>query len=115
MSDLPVAQFEQTLFTLNPPGGIIPGTNAPQGERAAALLAWVEKTGPGLSQLREVLYEALDIELPELPTVCPYKGLSYFDCNNEDFKYFYGRETLIQTLLDKVSQNNFLAIVGASG
>lgn len=47
--------------------------------------------------------------------ICPYKGLEYFDCNEEDPKYFYGREKLTDVLLDRVRQNNFLAILGASG
>jgi Caspase domain/Pentapeptide repeats (8 copies) len=46
---------------------------------------------------------------------CPYKGLTYFDCNEEDPKYFYGRTALTDQLLDQVRQNHFLAIVGASG
>ena len=47
--------------------------------------------------------------------ICPYKGLEYFDCNDEDPKYFYGREKLTDKLLDRVRQSNFLAILGASG
>ncbi len=47
--------------------------------------------------------------------ICPYKGLAYFDCNDEDPKYFYGRALLTNQLLDKVRQSNFLALVGASG
>ncbi len=47
--------------------------------------------------------------------ICPYKGLEYFDCNDVDPKYFYGREQLTDQLIDKVRQSNFLAIVGASG
>jgi energy-coupling factor transporter ATP-binding protein EcfA2 len=47
--------------------------------------------------------------------VCPYKGLSFFDANDEDAKYFYGRRELTDQLLDKVRQGNFLAILGASG
>ncbi len=46
---------------------------------------------------------------------CPYKGLAYFDCNEEDPKYFYGRNQLTDQLLDQVRQGNFLAILGASG
>ena len=46
---------------------------------------------------------------------CPYKGLEYFDCNEEDPKYFYGRQELTDQLLDKVRQSSFLAIIGASG
>ncbi len=56
---------------------------------------------------------------PVAPTtdtgICPYKGLRYFDCNEEDPKYFHGRESLTDQLLDKVRQSNFLAIVGQSG
>ncbi|MEC4896043.1 MAG: caspase family protein [Oscillatoria sp. PMC 1051.18] len=47
--------------------------------------------------------------------ICPYKGLQYFDCNQEDPKYFYGRNQLTDQLLDHLRQNNFLAILGASG
>ncbi|NCS30183.1 MAG: SUMF1/EgtB/PvdO family nonheme iron enzyme [Microcystis aeruginosa F13-15] len=47
--------------------------------------------------------------------ICPYKGLLYFDCNEEDPKYFYGREELTDQLLDKIRQSDFLAIVGSSG
>ncbi|NJM70522.1 MAG: hypothetical protein HC862_09975 [Scytonema sp. RU_4_4] len=48
-------------------------------------------------------------------TICPYKGLDYFDYNDEDPKYFYGRTFLTDKLLEKVRQGNFLAILGASG
>ncbi|NEU84179.1 caspase family protein, partial [Nostoc sp. UIC 10630] len=47
--------------------------------------------------------------------ICPYKGLAAFEFNDEDPKYFYGRTTLIDTLLDKVRQSNFVAVIGASG
>ena len=47
--------------------------------------------------------------------ICPYKGLRYFDCNEENPKYFHGRDSLTDQLLDKVRQSNFLAIVGPSG
>ncbi len=47
--------------------------------------------------------------------ICPYRGLAYFDCNDEDPQFFYGREKLTDKLLDRVRQNNFLAILGASG
>ncbi|NEQ64458.1 MAG: hypothetical protein F6K21_02950 [Symploca sp. SIO2D2] len=47
--------------------------------------------------------------------ICPYKGLEYFDCNEEDPKYFYGRKELTDQLIDKVRQSSFLTIIGASG
>jgi hypothetical protein len=47
--------------------------------------------------------------------ICPYKGLAYFDCKEEDAKYFYGREALTDQLLEKIRLGNFLAVLGASG
>ena len=47
--------------------------------------------------------------------ICPYKGLEFFDCNNEDPKYFFGRERLVSQLIDHVRTQPFLALVGASG
>ena len=47
--------------------------------------------------------------------VCPYKGLAAFDFNDQDPKYFYGRTALTDTLLNKVRQSNFVAVIGASG
>ena len=47
--------------------------------------------------------------------VCPYKGLTAFEFNDKDPKYFYGRTTLINVLLEKIRSRNFLAVVGASG
>ena len=46
---------------------------------------------------------------------CPYKGLEFFDCNEEDPKYFFGREQLIGQLLDHARTHSFMALVGASG
>jgi uncharacterized protein YjbI with pentapeptide repeats/energy-coupling factor transporter ATP-binding protein EcfA2 len=45
--------------------------------------------------------------------VCPYKGLEFF--TEEDYEDFYGRTQLTDKLLAKVSQTNFLAVIGASG
>ncbi|NEN96298.1 MAG: hypothetical protein F6K50_12355, partial [Moorea sp. SIO3I7] len=47
--------------------------------------------------------------------ICPYKGLAYFDCTEEDARYFYGRTALTDQLLEKVRVGNFLAVLGASG
>jgi hypothetical protein len=62
-------------------------------------------TGPG-----QALYEGK----------CPYRGLCFFDV--DDASFFFGREALVQWLLNEVRPptegqpvNRFLAIVGASG
>ncbi len=46
---------------------------------------------------------------------CPYKGLAYFDSNPEDASNFYGRDRTINQLLEKISKNNFLAVIGTVG
>ncbi|MEM6437962.1 MAG: ATP-binding protein, partial [Cyanobacteria bacterium P01_D01_bin.115] len=93
----------------------LPDKTAPLSDRVTALLNWSESAGPGLKTVQETLNQLLDKETPPLPTICPYKGLSYFDCNDRDHQFFYGREALTQALLAKLERDSFLAIVGASG
>lgn len=53
-------QFDQLLFALNPPKGIVPPASAPQGDRSKALLDWVESpAGPGLAAVEEVLQDII--------------------------------------------------------
>ncbi|MEH2167740.1 MAG: pentapeptide repeat-containing protein [Nostoc sp.] len=51
----------------------------------------------------------------QVSAICPYKGLSYFDCTEADANLFYGRTVLTDELLEKVRSGNFLAVLGASG
>ncbi|MEH2180631.1 nSTAND1 domain-containing NTPase [Nostoc sp.] len=51
----------------------------------------------------------------QVSTICPYKGLSHFDCTEADANLFYGRTALTDELLEKVRSGNFLAVLGASG
>ena len=56
LNGLPPTQFEEIVTALRPPGGILPANGAAQGNRASALLHWIEgPTGPGLSELQTVL------------------------------------------------------------
>jgi hypothetical protein len=55
-------------------------------------------------------WQAPDRPVQPSADICPYKGLRYFDWNNEDPKYFYGRSALTSQLLDQVRQSNFVAI-----
>jgi KaiC/GvpD/RAD55 family RecA-like ATPase len=64
--------------------------------------------------LTSLKYEP-DIPQISLPGICPYKGLEYFDFNEEDPQYFYGRTQLIDKLLNNVRTSNFVAVLGASG
>jgi WD40 repeat protein/uncharacterized caspase-like protein len=45
--------------------------------------------------------------------VCPYLGLKAF--SEDDAPFFFGREALTLTLMNQVSQQSFLAVIGASG
>lgn len=45
--------------------------------------------------------------------VCPYLGLKAF--SEDDAPFFFGREAVTQTLISRVLQNSFLAVIGASG
>lgn len=44
---------------------------------------------------------------------CPYRGLFAF--SEQDADFFFGREQCVSNLVNKVEQNHFVAIVGASG
>ena len=45
--------------------------------------------------------------------ICPYMGLEAF--NQDSAEYFYGREALVQKLLNQVNHKLSIAVVGASG
>ncbi|MEO0835786.1 MAG: caspase family protein, partial [Cyanobacteria bacterium J06642_3] len=45
--------------------------------------------------------------------ICPYMGLQAF--NEDSAEYFYGREALVQKLLNQITHFSSIAVVGASG
>jgi hypothetical protein len=54
-------QFNELLFDLSPPPGIIPPYPAPQADRVYALLTWAESpTGVGLSGIQTALDRILN-------------------------------------------------------
>ena len=54
-------QFNQLLFEIKSPPGLIPSTPATQAERVYALLQWAESpTGCGLGRIEEVLKSILN-------------------------------------------------------
>ena len=56
LNAFPPQQFNQLLYALNPPAGVVPPTSASQGDRAYALLSWAEgPTGCGLAKVQQVL------------------------------------------------------------
>ncbi|PSR17819.1 hypothetical protein C8255_10560 [filamentous cyanobacterium CCP3] len=64
VSSLPNPQFEQLVFAIQPPAGVIPSASAPQGDRTYSLLTWAESVvGPGLDELVNVLQEILGSDI----------------------------------------------------
>ena len=56
LNNLSHSKFEELVTALEVPSGILPSYFAPQGDRSAALLGWVEgPTGPGLTALQDIL------------------------------------------------------------
>ncbi|NEP95399.1 caspase family protein, partial [Okeania sp. SIO2F5] len=47
--------------------------------------------------------------------IAPYRGLSYFQQQENDAVFFHGRTRLTDELIDRVRTNNFVAVLGASG
>jgi WD40 repeat protein/energy-coupling factor transporter ATP-binding protein EcfA2 len=45
--------------------------------------------------------------------ICPYRGLQTFDEEHADF--FFGRDSEIQRLIEKLKQTRFIAVLGSSG
>ncbi|MCT7957532.1 nSTAND1 domain-containing NTPase, partial [Laspinema palackyanum] len=63
----------------------------------------------------EIVLRDPGVELPEeiLQDECPYKGLEAFQ--ERDAKYFFGRDKLTQTLVYRLRDSQFLAVLGISG
>ncbi|MGF1570242.1 MAG: toll/interleukin-1 receptor domain-containing protein [Nodosilinea sp.] len=61
LAALPSPQFEQMLFALDLPKGLVAGASAPQGQRVASLLEWAEGPGGcGLTHLQALLDELIN-------------------------------------------------------
>ena len=60
LNSLPSAQFDEIIFSLNPPSGNMPGSSSPQASRTTSFLVWLESPiGPGLEELESVLESVL--------------------------------------------------------
>ncbi|MEW5859394.1 MAG: CHAT domain-containing protein, partial [Cyanobacteriota bacterium] len=56
---------------------------------------------------------ALDQQPPKYDSRCPFRGLYPFHV--EDREFFFGRDRLIEQLRQKLTEHNFLTVLGASG
>jgi hypothetical protein len=65
----------------------------------------------------EVVSLFVELKRVDQPTVwdgrVPYKGLAAFE--EKDAPFFFGRESLVDNLLKRVAEANFIAIAGPSG
>jgi WD40 repeat protein len=105
---------------------LLPGANLPDRGRLPRFLSrltWVDFR-PGLddpdafhrlvSGIRGVApLEGGEDALPNVPDEPPFRGLEAFDEEHAD--YFFGREALIQQLVEQLRSDRFLAVIGPSG
>jgi transcriptional regulator with XRE-family HTH domain len=96
-------------------------SGAAGGERLPSLpvaLAYVEACG-GSKEEWEPRWHTLVKELSAQPATddvdesAPYRGLARF--GTEDGELFFGRDQLVEDLVDMVRKHRFVAVVGASG
>jgi hypothetical protein len=67
LNSLVVQQFNELLFDIDPPSGIVPPPPASQGDRVYALLTWAESpTGCKLAGIQEALNRMLNPEIISL-------------------------------------------------
>ncbi|MEM6590659.1 MAG: AAA-like domain-containing protein [Cyanobacteria bacterium P01_C01_bin.73] len=70
---LPTAHFDEIIFALNPPAGIVSPNQTSQGTRTGELLGWAQGPGGcGLDDVYDLLEEYIpDFERPQLTTEQP--------------------------------------------
>jgi uncharacterized delta-60 repeat protein len=141
LTAIPDSQAEQIASFVEREKGIAEGLEKLEAElpiRAPVLMekfqelagrlrsAGVERTYKeryeALIDMNNLCLEALDISFimlcigeapPTYDARCPFRGLESF--RPEDSEFFFGREVLINKLVDKIEAHSFLAVLGASG
>ena len=53
------------------------------------------------------------LAIPPRAATCPYRGLIAFGAEDDDL--FFGREEVVASILDRLLESGFMAVVGASG
>ncbi|HET8950384.1 MAG TPA: BTAD domain-containing putative transcriptional regulator [Solirubrobacteraceae bacterium] len=90
--------------------------SAAAGETAdgrARLRTMEAEVAEGVVDLQRARERAALLVEPDVPVVCPFKGLAAF--GPEDADYFFGRERAVAELVARAVGATLLAIVGASG
>jgi len=121
-------QVEKLLLERSPI--LYPKLHTPSQKLTNTLVADITTLSPQASHEREqaltevnnLALEVLDLsfnavalgkQLPAYDSRCPFLGLYPFREQNREF--FFGREQLIAQLQQKLTEHNFLAVLGASG
>ena len=64
--------------------------------------------------LGQLSSQPLPPQLPKpMPVDCPYRGLEPFEAQHAEF--YFGREAMVERLVAKVKESDFVAVVGPSG
>ncbi|NER85064.1 MAG: tetratricopeptide repeat protein, partial [Leptolyngbya sp. SIO1D8] len=117
LSNLPQPQFNELLFALDPPGGIVPGTASPQGDRSKALLDWAKgPIGCGLRAVFSLLATYVpEIELsnPDTHWLVPYSRNPFFTGREELLERMH--DTLTRHQRAALTQQNRAALKGLGG
>lgn len=81
--------------------------------RFQEMLSWRNAMNDALDRdRREAASEAVT-QISEGQVECPYKGLAAFQ--SEDASYFFGREDLVEELVNRLQQSRMLVLGGSSG
>ena len=90
LSNLPIADFERLLFSVRPPGGLVPGPEAPQMNRVKALLDWAEgPSGRGIEEIQSCLNSLKSASLPPVFDFSDYLRFVCQDPRYQQVRNFY--------------------------
>jgi tetratricopeptide (TPR) repeat protein len=107
--NLPPPQFEQVLFSLQPPPGNVPSPQAAQGDRVNALLTWAESIGCGLDQVEATYTLVID---PEAANRSP---APVFNLPFPRNPFFTGREDQLEAIHLALTSRGRAALSGLGG
>ncbi len=113
LNELPVPQFGELVFSLNPPSGVLPPNFAAQGNRTSILLQWAEgPTGSGLPVVLDILSQ-----LTGAPALAPSPDQNVGPCflASRRNPFFTGREELLSQVHQVLKTREPVALSGLGG
>ncbi len=114
LNGLPDAQFNELIFAIEAPPGIIPGATSATGNRASELLRWAEgSTGPGLDKIQEILN--LIFGKKSVPNYSSKLTEGIFTVPYYRNLFFTGREEILGEIHGEFQKNGVVALLGLGG